>query len=47
MDQLVLTYTVPLTLGEDSTIRIAGSRVTLVECSEQQEWENLVIYLPL
>jgi len=29
MDQLALTYTVPLTYGEDGTIRIRGSRVTL------------------
>jgi uncharacterized protein (DUF433 family) len=29
MNQLVLTSTAPLTLGEDGTIRISGSRVTL------------------
>lgn len=29
MDQLALTYTAPLTYGEDGTIRIRGSRVTL------------------
>ena len=29
MDNLDLTYTAPLTYGEDGTIRIRGSRVTL------------------
>lgn len=29
MDQLALTFTVPLTYGEDGIIRIRGSRVTL------------------
>jgi uncharacterized protein (DUF433 family) len=29
MDSLELTYTVPLVYGEDGTIRIRGSRVTL------------------
>jgi uncharacterized protein (DUF433 family) len=29
MDQLALIYTAPLTYGEDGTIRIRGSRVTL------------------
>ncbi len=29
MNQFILTSTAPLTLGEDGTIRISGSRVTL------------------
>jgi hypothetical protein len=44
----------PLTLTDEGTIRITGSRVSIdsiihhyVICSSEKEWENVIRHLPL